>query len=338
MRKLPIKLQGAERPVAVINALCAALVAAVTGMLVAASTAAATTTHPSSRTAHPSSQTALHRNLADPGIGYFGGRFYIYGTGENFPVSSAPAWNGPYGKTTRSLASPPNQLGTCGQFGHAEWAPQVFRANPASGYVMYYSACHNSRPCLGVAVSRSPANGFKPVAGPICAPAAAGNGAEAIDPAPYQASGHRYMLFKTSVANASRWTIWAVRMNAAGTHRAGTPRALIHAGSIMEAPFAVNHGGKVWLFVARGEFNTCNYSTDVYVADSLTRRYSRVGSLLNRANTGGLCGPGGASVVLAGHAYYIAYHAWLHGTPASGTRTTYVAKLGWHRNGTPYVI
>jgi hypothetical protein len=74
----------------------------------------------------------------------------------------------------------------------------------------------------------------------------------------------------------------------------------------------------------------------VYVASSLTGSYKRVGSLLSHANTG-LCGPGGASLTWTGSTYYIAYHAWENGTPKSSIRSTYVAQLGWHANGDPYV-
>jgi hypothetical protein len=104
----------------------------------------------------------------------------------------------------------------------------------------------------------------------------------------------------------------------------------------MEAPFAVNHGGKVWLFVARDWFNSCAYRTDVYTASSIRGTFTRAGSLLSQASTG-LCGPGGASLTWSGTSYYIAYHAWAKGTQSSGTRATYVARIGWRANGDPYV-
>ena len=277
-------------------------------------------------------------NLADPGLSEFNGKFYIYGTGEKFPVATAANWNGPYKREGAVLAAQPTWLGSCPTFGNAEWAPQVFRSK--NTYVMYYTACDGRvRPlanCVGIATSSSPVSGFRPVGKPVCAPSSQEKGSEAIDPSPYQVAGHRSMLFKTSYKNATAWTIWAVPMNSAGTAVAGTPRALIRPGSIMEAPFALNHGGKVWLFVARNSFSSCAYSTDVYVANALTGTYKRVGRLLSQATTG-LCGPGGASLTWTGSKYYIAYHAWKNGTPKSTTRITYVAELGWRANGNPYV-
>lgn len=286
----------------------------------------------------PSTQTPAHVNLADPGFSDFGGTFYIYGTGERFPVATATRWNGPYGRGGTVLAAQPGWLGTCPTFGHSEWAPQVFRAD--GKYVLYYTACDGDvsplAHCVGIATSASPASGFIPVGRPICAPASQGAGTEAIDPSPYQVAGHRYLLFKTSHGNRSAWTIWAIAMTAAGTATAGAPRALIRPSSIMEAPFALNHGGKVWLFVARNWFNSCAYSTDVYKAGTIKGPFTRVGSLLSRASTG-LCGPGGASLTWSAGTYYIAYHAWANGSPTSGTRVTYVAQIGWRANGNPYV-
>jgi Glycosyl hydrolases family 43 len=286
----------------------------------------------------PSTQTLARVNLADPGFSEFNGKFYIYGTGEKFPVATSVKWNGPYKGQGTVLAAQPKWLGSCPTFGNAEWAPQVFRSQ--NTYVMYYTACDGGvRPlanCVGIATSSSPASGFRPVGKPVCAPSSQEAGSEAIDPSPYQVAGRRYTLFKTSYKNANAWTIWAVGMNSSGTAVDGTPRALIRPGSITEAPFALNHGGKVWLFVARNSFSSCAYSTDVYVANGLTGSYKRVGSLLSQATTG-LCGPGGASLTWTGNTYYIAYHAWENGTPKSNTRTTYVAELGWRANGDPYV-
>ena len=286
----------------------------------------------------PSTQHNTGRYLADPGIAYLKGAFRIYGTGGGFPVSSSKAWNGPYSTPHRTLSAAPRGVTTCGKFGTAEWAPQVFAVGKT--YVMYFSSCTKSspnRPCLGVATSASPTSNFRPVSGPWCAPASAGRGAEAIDPSQYSAGGHRYLLFKTSVGNRSGWTIWAWPMNAAGTKRAGAVRVVHRFPAIAEAPFAVNHGGKVWLFVSRDWFNTCSYHTDVYKAGSLFAGYTRVGSLITQKSSG-VCGPGGLSIVTVGSNYYAAYHGWAEATPSSGKRKAFVARLGWHRSGTPYLI
>jgi hypothetical protein len=139
-----------------------------------------------------------------------------------------------------------------------------------------------------------------------------------------------------AVGGVVAWTIWAAPMNSPGTAVDGTPRALVRAQGRIEAPFAVNHGGKAWLFVAGNWFNSCAYATDVYDASSLTSSFKKAGSLLSQASTG-LCGPGGASLSRAGATYYIAYQAWKNGTPDSGIRITYVAELGWDASGAPYV-
>lgn len=341
-------LAGASA-LAVVTAACSGTAS---GQAAAAGGSAASAVSASAAARHIK-QTPTHKAVADPGFSYFNGRYYLYGTGENFPVVSSKTWSGAYGggHTTLAPGKAPKDLGTCGQFGNAEWAPQVFRTKNGTLYVMYYSSCaktkdKKTRSCLGVATSSSPSGGFTPVAGPICAPPAAGSGAEAIDPSPYQVSGRRYMLFKTSIGNKSGWKIWAVRMNATGTHRAKGARArvILPATAIAEAPFAVNHGGKVWLFVARHWFNSCQYSTDVYEASSITGPFNRkVTNLLGRANTG-LCGPGGASVVQGANGnWYIAYAAYKYNDPRTRAkkhekdpRMAYVARLTWP-GGTPKV-
>jgi hypothetical protein len=43
----------------------------------------------------PSTQTSARVNLADPGFTVFNGTFYIYGTGEKFPVATSAKWTAP---------------------------------------------------------------------------------------------------------------------------------------------------------------------------------------------------------------------------------------------------
>lgn len=307
--------------------------------LVAVVATFATTLPAQAAAAKPSSQRSTGRAVADPGFSHFGNTFYIYGTGGGFPVTTSAKWNGPYSATRSTLGKGPSQPGTCGNFGSAHWAPQVFRYQKL--YVMYYTACHHEtsgadRNCVDVATSSSPLGPFNTVNGPFCAPAAAGKGAEAIDPSPYQRNGHRYLLFKSSLGNASAWKIWAVPMNASGTKRAGKAKVIEAPSARMEAPFAVNHGKYVWLFVARGGFSSaCDYSTDVFRASTIHGPWTRVGALLTSKNTG-LCGPGGASLTSANGQTYIAYHAWT--STAHTQRVAYVAKIAWTgKNGAPRV-
>lgn len=286
----------------------------------------------------PSTQKSTGRALADPGFSHFGNTFYLYGTGGSFPVSTSTKWNGPYSAPKPTLGKGPRQPGSCGRFGSAHWAPQVFRYQKT--YVMYYSACHlvagATRNCVDIATASSPTGPFNTVTGPLCAPAGAGRGAEAIDASPYQRNGHRYLLFKSSLGNASGWKIWAIPMNASGVRTQGAAKVIESAASRMEAPFAVNHGRYVWLFVARGGFSTaCNYSTDVFRATTIHGPWTRVGAVLTSASTG-LCGPGGASLTFADGHPYIAYHAWTG--PGHQQRVAYVARIAWQgTNGPPHV-
>jgi hypothetical protein len=186
IKRLSGRLRTRARSVTLV--LAAAALAA-TGALVATTSAVAppSAVHDMAFTP-PSTQTPAGVALPDPGFSEFGHEFYIYGTGEGFPVATSARWNGPYAQQDPVLAAQPAWLGTCGKLGNAEWAPQVFRSQKA--YVMYYTACDGRvravTNCVGIATSPSPASGFRPAGNPICAPASQKPGSEAIDPSPYR--------------------------------------------------------------------------------------------------------------------------------------------------------
>lgn len=106
----------------------------------------------------------------------------------------------------------------------------------------------------------------------------------------------------------------------------------------MEAPSLVAHGGKVWLFVSRGRFDTNDYHTDVWVA----RRFGPGFTFSNHVMATGQGyghGPGGAEVLNDGGTVRIAYHVWKQNKPTPqtpGTRITRVATVTWV-GGKPHV-
>jgi GH43 family beta-xylosidase len=277
--------------------------------------------------------------------------WYVYSTGGNeINVARAATVAGTYSSPTAALA--PQAWFTSPNPGpkdtsHDLWAPSVFSID--GHYVMYFAAwdsAHKQR-CVGVAQAAHPLGPFTVVSGtnPICAPKAANYGsqlAEAIDPSFYKApSGQRYLLFKAGTADRYNVAIWQYKMQANGEDReAGTPTVVLRTkasglGNAIENPDLIDHGGTLYLFVSANYYGGCAYRTDVYSASSITSftRTQTPVHLLTQANTG-LCGPGGASVTTDGAT--IVYHAWQNGTPSSGARVDYTAKLAWNANG-PYV-
>jgi hypothetical protein len=283
-------------------------------------------------------------DYGDPGSAEFDGTYYVYGTsrGGGFPVASSPRYNGTYTDRGAILKRPPGWVGSAPTLGKRMWAPEVFRvnANYQWEYVLYYTAwdAKQGRNCIGIADSAYPTHGSGRVGGPICAPPGEPSNAEAIDPTYFISdAGKRFLIFKTSVANTSRWKIWALPMDGLGLHPTGAlPRVKLAPDHIMESPSIVNHNGTVWLFVSRNWYNQCNYLTEAWSAGSLwggTFTFRR--SVLNPSTTGLACGNGGASVAnLSGSTRTVFFS---HGSALSNTRRDRVATIKWDSRGIPFV-
>lgn len=288
-------------------------------------------------------------DFADPGFAKFGNHYFIYKTGPTFGVrySTKPASG--YGASHTSMPKKPAWVAPTAQL----WAPHVFASssNGKTLYVMYFTAVKAGwgTHCIGVATSRYAYKNFtaqpKPV---LCAKT---KGWETIDPSAYRAAdGKRYLLYKLNKGNASGWDIRVAQMDSvSGTKRtAAKTRSKIKPGSRIEAPSAISHGGKVWLFTSRRDWNDCSYSTDVWVAPTLWNgSFTRVRTIMSPGSTG-LCGPGGATVLQDGSTTRIAFHAWIDKNPDDGKKDTskahphgvrraWVGVLKWNSAGNPYL-
>lgn len=321
-----------------------------------------------SASAAPASQADTGVNMADPGFlktpGYRSGGgaastyYMLYGTGDGggFPVRyRTGGYKGTYRASARRYALEtrdlPGWVGSEPRFGRRLWAPTVvvnYLPDDRFTYVMYFSAWHKNRlqSCIGTATSSSPFGPFLPKGGPFCPPEgarAAGDSRkpEAIDPTSYRDSaGRNYLLYKTSVANEKKWTVWALRMDANGVYkeRGAVVKRVKEFPGKAENPALVRRGSALWMFVSEDNFATCSYRTAAWKASSLAGPWRKVnGSVLSRGTTG-LCGPGGASIISDGGTHRIAYHAWKDpANPGQGARRTYVATLRWNSAGNPYV-
>jgi hypothetical protein len=206
-------------------------------------------------------------------------------------------------------------------------------------YVMYFVGYKKSwgANCVGVATSRSPYQGFAATGTTVCA---VHSDHEAIDPTAYRAAnGKRYIIFKTNVGNVRDFKIQSVQMGTqlGLTPVSGTRRTLVSSpSSRMEAPSVIRHGGRVWLFLSRGNYADCSYSTDAWSAPTFTSTYHEVRTVMSSSSTG-LCGPGGATVLSDGSTTRIAFHSWKNGKPSSKARVAWVGQLKWSSSGAPYL-
>ncbi len=278
--------------------------------------------------------------FADPGFNHFGSRYYIYATGDHFPVRSSTSPTGPYSKSMNSMPAIPKWVGLSPKRSHDLWAPSVFRTTDSGRplFVMYFTGFRKGwgANCVGVATSRSPDHGFQPVGHPICATR---SDHEAIDPSQYRtADGTRWILFKTDVGNVSDFRIEAIHMRQGITPDLKTRRTIVSSpDKRMEAPSMIAHGHRVFLFLSRGDYTNCSYSTDVWSAKSFKSTFSPVRTVMSTASTG-LCGPGGATVLTDGAATRIAFHAYPDHNPGPGTpRFAWVGELKWNSAGNPYL-
>lgn len=281
-------------------------------------------------------------DFPDPGFAKFGSRYYLYKTGGLFGSTSSTSPAKGYGKVVSSMKSKPKWVAKDAKL----WAPDVFATKDGLGralYVMYYTGVYAKTGvhCIGVAKSGSPNRGFvdsnsKPT---VCSGKA---GYEAIDPSAYRAKdGKRYMLYKVNYQNRYGFDIRAVPMDpSTGSVTVGASKSKITSSSRIEAPSAIAHGGKVWLFTSRGDYINCTYSTDVWSAPTFWGgKFTRVKTVMSRASTG-LCGPGGATVLQDGKTTRIAFHAYVdanhNGVKDGNTRQAWVGELRWNSSG-PYL-
>jgi hypothetical protein len=248
------------------------------------------------------------------------------------------------------------------------WAVDVARVR--GDWLLYYAVpvdgiVEHGR-CIGVARSASPRGPFRPVGRrPLVCPSYADAPraldpmlprdrtlprAGVIDPSVFvDADGSAYLLYKTDRVPSS---IRLLPLSASGTRPRGGEESheLLRSPGVVENPVLTRRAGRYVLLLSEGDWTRCGYRT-------LWRRSAALldwslaeeGVLLDKAS--GLCGPGGADVVVAGGRDLLFLHGWTcHGTVrpcegrakwdhrrrARGLRALYAARLGWE-GGLPVV-
>lgn len=209
------------------------------------------------------------------------------------------------------------------------WAADLARVGDR--WVLYYAArvrgLGKGRRCIGVATARTAYGAFRPVdRRPLVCHARANTPLAwdtvpstpglprrgAIDPAYFVADdGTPYLLYKTDGVPSS------IRLLPLGPRgvapaRDATSSELVRADWVMENPALLQRGGFFHLFTSEDIWAKCSYRTvwrrsaDLATWPTRPRRV-----LLSRATTGGLCGPGGADVLVVDGRPLMYFHGWV---------------------------
>lgn len=199
-------------------------------------------------------------------------------------------------------------------------------------WVLYFSApvrgLTSSSRCIGVAVAKHSTGQFQPVAGGplVCPPGAQTPPAwdpvldpgmttptyptiGAIDPSVFVDRKRVFLLYKTDGKPSS---IRMIRLKPGGLVPYGPPsRPLFASDGVLENPVLLRRGKWVYAFMSAGDYARCSYSTVWRRSRNIwnwTGRVQRV--LLDSTTTRGLCGPGGADVVVDRDDVKLYFHAW----------------------------
>jgi hypothetical protein len=305
-----------------------------------------------------------HRtSVADPSVARTGPRQYVaVATGPRVPRMVSP--NGVrWRQIGPALASRP----AWARRGSTIWASDIVHLR--GRWLLYYAApvrgMRATSRCIGVAAARTGTGRFRPVSRRplVCPPAARAPRAEdrildrrrarptyptigAIDPSVFVDRGRVYLLYKTDGRPSS---IRLLRLRANGLHARGRSRPLLAARGVLENPVMVRHGRWLYLFMSAGDYSRCSYSTVWRRSHRILRwRGHPQRTLLGRRSTG-LCGPGGADVVIDRSTVRLYFHGWtcrrtrrpcadpFHKARVSPARqpvrALYAAKLRFNRHG-----
>ncbi len=251
---------------------------------------------------------------ADPDAAYYGGKYWLYITGQNDIGPKNPvlyAFSSPDLKTWTKGAQPILQfkdipwIYTDGQDWHGGWAPSIAEKN--GKYYYYYSVGPQTSTApsrLAVAVGSSPAGPFRDSGKPLFA---GGNGFEAIDPMVFAdpKSGKYYMYAGGSAGAKLRvWEMAPDMVNFAREIPVETPP------QFTEGSFMHYANGQYYLSYSHGGWNSPTYSVHYATSTSPTGPWQYRGPILQSDMT--RKGPGHHSFVENPRTgqWYIVYHRW----------------------------
>lgn len=210
------------------------------------------------------------------------------------------------------------------------WAADLARIGDQ--WVLYYAArvrgLGKGRRCIGMATAPTAYDDFRPVDArplvchrradtplaydtvPADAPGLPRRGV--IDPSYFvDDAGTPYLLYKTD-GRPSSIRILPLGPRGLAPAEGATSSELVRADWVMENPVVLQRDGFYHLFTSEDIWSKCSYRTVWRRSADLTTwptRPRRV--LLSRATTEGLCGPGGADVVVVDGRPLMYFHGWV---------------------------
>ncbi|MDZ5619831.1 family 43 glycosylhydrolase [Nocardioides sp. HM23] len=210
------------------------------------------------------------------------------------------------------------------------WAADLARIGDR--WVLYYAArvrgLGKGRRCIGVATAPTAYGAFRPIdARPLVCHARADTPRAwdtvprtpglprrgVIDPSYFldPSTGTPYLLYKTD-GRPSSIRLLPLGPRGVAPAAGATSSQLVRADWVMENPVVLRRGGFYHLFTSEDIWSRCSYRTvwrrsaDLATWPTRPRRV-----LLSRATTDGLCGPGGADVLVVDRRPLMYFHGWV---------------------------
>lgn len=225
------------------------------------------------------------------------------------------------------------------------WAPEV-AVHSKTSYVLYYTsiAPDPAIQCIGVAVGSRPEGPYrdKSSAPLVCEKEQGGS----IDAHAFRASDGRRYLFWKNDGNAIgvNTYISGQELDSTGTRLKGKPRRLFKEnlgweGSLVEAPFVWEHGGRFHLFYSGNAFDSDRYAVGHAVADSPLGPYTKDREPVLVSNAVA-AGPGHCALFSRGGKVWMVYHAWPPDSVGSRVpgRTLWLSEVTFGADGSVKVV
>ncbi len=293
--------------------------------------------------------SGTNHDTPDPGVLLYNGNFYAFSTGTGLQESTSAIAAGPWSTPANALDM--STIPSWVDKSKAMWAPDMIRTTSGT-FVVYFAAAlagvsggagSDASPasgarCIGTAQSSSPTGPFTMNAAPLTCfsqygpaddmtadPANRVKGEGVIDPSPafltISGAQELFLVYKTQGDPGSGQivTIRMVRLSDTdGTTVLGDSHQLLFSSTgsfadTIEAPSLIQNGSWFILFVAHGNFDTCDYSTEWFKSQHQWAWTNTGGTTLMDSSSNGLCGPGSADVSaseVAGQER-IFFHGWV---------------------------
>ncbi len=282
-------------------------------------------------------QPVLADKFADPSVLAYPGGYVAVATGASIRRATAPTISGPWTLTAPALPLTPPWATT-----RSHWAPELELI--AGRYVLYYAATVGGLGaggrCIGVAVAASATDPFVPYGDrPLVCPKGADTRrapdrvkrgrhmprAGVIDPAFFRdTDGKQYLLYKTSGRPSSIRMVRLTRSGLGIPSKARSKPLLVSRG-IVENPALAKHGRRYTLLASEKSYAGCSYRLSVRTSRKIWRwKLGDSHSILRKASSG-LCGPGGADVLVEPRGTTMFLHGWVCGIEPSPCPNTFDA-------------